>query len=234
MIKIAMFSDLDGSMIYGKDKFTQDEEKIAMSWLNGENLMFSTKAQHNIYSLFKESCEYIPVTARSKKNFFNTHFSKDKHLKHYVVSLGAEITIHNEVDEEWSQNIKNLYEKYNINLSLLFEQLKNLFKNEKHIKIETNDDFFVKIKYPKSNKEETLKIVKRFEHLIDREVLDIVSQKKKIVIKPFFLNKEEAVKYMIKKLNIETTIGIGDNHYYDGPFLELMDFKLFHEKMDLI
>lgn len=226
MKKILLFLDLDDTIFQTRRK-NKDATIQATYPANIEKASYMSNSQSLMFELFYNNPDVmiIPVTARDIEQYKRTEISKKSLI---AVTYFAGMIVHNnEIDLHWQKNIQDNYKKMQLDISTIFTDLQqeldpSIFKS--HIV----EDFYIVIKN---------KFNSSFEHNQQNEILKLLLLKKitdeyfihhnnnNISIIPKFIDKKNAVKYLIEKYQPELTIGMGDS-FTDINFMNLCDFKI--------
>jgi len=232
--KILFFTDLDDTIIQtarkvdkdkGKSVFAYKKDGEAGSYIYNETLLFLEKIKN-------AGIELIPTTARNLDSYKRTLFCKHFAPKCIILNFGATILLSGTEDKEWKDRISDLYKKIKP-IDEIVSDIGKILNKEYNITVKSVDNYYVSIHNKAfSGEEDVLTHIKhKLESYIDIMGGDfyIHENGNSFAILPNFINKGNAVEYIIKKRKPSLTIGAGDNPS-DILFLNKMDFTMIPKK----
>ena len=228
-MKAIIFVDLDDTIFQTKIKNQQGFIPVTTA-RNDKYTSYMTPSQSLLWDVFvnHESMKIIPVTLRGVKEYSNTQISKNPKVITSVLYFSGLITHNDYIDEAWANHIKNSFLTLSLPMGLVFQNLvSNLKKDVFHI--ELVDNFYISIKNLSENEDDAIKqnhaLVKLIKTKIINDEYFLHVKQRNIIIIPNFLDKKNAVQYLINKYNPVLTIGAGDS-LSDWGFMEICDYKL--------
>jgi hydroxymethylpyrimidine pyrophosphatase-like HAD family hydrolase len=225
---ILLFLDLDDTIFQTKRKNSQGFIQ-ATNPENPENTSFMTDGQQLFIDSFLNmaTVKIIPVTARDLEQYKRTVISEHSAVTTAVLYFSALITDNGQIDQIWQEHIKKSYASLKVPLSEIMARISENIDLE-NFKMHCVEDFYIVIKNKSKNKEQYIlqnnELKKKLAALIDDEFY-LHYNSNHISVLPKFLDKKNAVEYLIKKYQPRLTIGAGDS-ITDLNFMELCDFKM--------
>lgn len=228
MQNILLFLDLDDTIFQTKRKNSRGVIP-ATNPENPINTSFMTKGQELFLDIFfnTDRLKIIPVTARDLEQYKRTVISNHPEVTTAVMYFSAVIIDNGEIDVVWQEHIKNSYSKLKYSLGEVFEKVSNNI-DQTNFKIHSVEDFYLVIKNRSVNKEQYIiqndELKNKLSALLNDEYY-VHYNSNNISVLPKFLDKKNAVEYLIKKYRPQLTIGAGDS-ITDLNFMQLCDFKI--------
>jgi HAD superfamily hydrolase (TIGR01484 family) len=225
---ILIFLDLDDTIFQTKRKNSQGIIQ-ATNPENPENISFMTEGQKLFTDIFlnRDNVKIIPVTARDMEQYKLTLLSNNPNITTAVTYFSAVITDHGEIDQEWQEHIKNSYSKLKFSVREIMEKI-TANADLENFKIHSVEDFYIVIKNRSKDKNQYIIQNEELKNKLSAMINDeyyIHYNSNNIAVLPKFLDKKNAVEYLIKKYRPLLTIGAGDS-ITDLNFMELCDFKI--------
>lgn len=205
-MKTAIFSDLDRTVLFS-DRFigTNYSSIIPKNMIAVEMFVSKKGSTHTgymnrqVFQFIKDNNLFIPVTARSIKRFLDI---KDMENKEYAItSCGGYILYKGEIDKEYRATLNINQEE----LNEIANRLNGGVVDKTYVYTKIYDWFIIK------------EYINRYQCLFD--------EKGGLTILPKGVNKENAIKYLVKKLGIKKTICCGDSEL-DIGMLSIADIKV--------
>lgn len=206
---MAVFSDLDRSIIYSKRFLGENSKELEIEVYKGENISYiSRKTVNLIKKINKNSC-FIPTTTRTIEQFKRIEFAKyGLNFKYAITSNGGNILINGEIDKDYKIFIEKKLEQ-----SLSIDDTIKLLQKYKSLdgikKIRKAEELFFYIVVDKE--EFDLKSIEGFIREIKGLNWDTYINGTKVYFVPSALKKSTAIKYICDKLNYKQTFAIGDS-----------------------
>lgn len=228
MKEIMIFVDLDDTLFQTKRK---KENGIFQATYpaNPENISYMTDYQKLFIDLLSDSEKtvIVPVTARDNQQYFRTDLSRNSKVKIACTYFGGQILEDNKPLFEWESFIKESYEKINPSMNDIFNKVYQLIDHEL-FNLTMSEHYYLVIK----NKNKLLNNYKIQNEKLKVLLSGIISDNyflhhndNNISILPKFIDKKNAVEYLIKKYKPVLTIGVGDS-LTDLGFMSLCNFKI--------
>jgi len=244
--KIFLFSDIDETLIYPKNKMNPDKNNLLEAEVESDQDQ-KTYIYNHYYEFIdriiqSELFEFVPVTHRTLEEYQRTFFYRDYRLKNVILNSAGNIFIDGEKDSHWEVNIKK--QLLNLKIDILqvvqnFElEFYEHFERLKVPKIRHIDLQYIVIKnssFPNSPdvtnsiKDFVTKLF--FKYQLEKDFY-IYKNYNTFLILPNFINKAAGVEYLINKYKPFFVIGAGDN-LSDLKFLNMADFALIPQKSTL-
>jgi len=236
--KIFLFSDLDDTLIQTTRKTDFSRETIVAGYnREGEASSHIYKSTKKFLDKIIESghFEFIPTTARNLESYSRTIFYKSYSFEHVILNFSGVIIQNNRVDFHWQTEIKKNFFKLSINIFELHQLTERYFYENLDSKympdIKNIDNQYISI-YNKKFREQP-EMSKMVSQIISKFIYTYKLNSEFYVYKndasfgilPKFLNKKNAVNYLIERYKPSFVIGAGDN-ISDLDFMNLADFSL--------
>jgi len=236
--KIFLFSDLDDTLIQTTRKTDFSRETVVGGY-DKEGKISSYMYKNSKYFLDKimdsGHFEFIPTTARNLESYSRTIFYKNYNFEYAILNFSGVIIQNNRIDIHWQTEVKRNFFKLSINIADLLQLTERYFYenlDSKYMPIIKNiDNQYISI-YNKKFREQP-----EMTKLVSKVVMEFIYKYKLTTdfyvykndasfgILPKFLNKKNAVNYIIERYNPPFVIGAGDN-VSDLDFMNLADFSL--------
>ena len=212
------FSDLDRTIIYSKKFIKNDCNEISVEKYNGEDISYMTKKSIDILSNINKEKVFIPTTTRSIEQYKRIEFQKNNiNFEWAIVCNGGCILHNNERVKEWDIIINERLKECGS-----FEVIRSNFKEYEDIKgIKKVSEvykmfFYIIVENDIFNKE----LLKNYVEYLKKENWCIYYSGRKIYFIPNVIKKEEAIKYLVEKLDIKSFTALGDS-IMDKGMLEI-------------
>lgn len=228
---MAVFSDLDRSIIYSKRFLGNNERELEIEIYKNENISYISKKTIELIKEINKYNYFIPTTTRTIEQFKRIEFKKyDLNFKYSITSNGGNILIDEQIDKEYNLFInEKLEQSLNIKDCIkLFEEYKNI-KGIKKLRKADNFFFYIVV----DNNVFDLESIKDFIEKIENFNWKMYINSSKIYFMPNKLKKSTAIKYLCDKLNLKNTFSIGDS-IMDKDMLEFCDKSYLLNHGDLI
>ncbi len=226
--KAILFIDLDDTIFQTKRKNATGIIPVTQHE-NPNNISYMTKAQDIFTDIFFSypDLQIIPVTARNTQQYNRTYLSKDKRINTFVTCFGADIHNQSLIDSYWKDYIDDKYVKLKPSLNILLENILSIeYKDNFNISISENRYIIVK------NKSKDVNVFTNQNQDMKNEILKFLSNdyfihfnSNYLSLIPKFIDKKQAVEYLINKYNPTLTIGAGDS-ISDYGFMSLCNYKI--------
>jgi len=236
--KIFLFSDLDDTLIQTTRKTDFSKEVIVGGYnSSGDISSYIYKNTKDFLDKMLESghFEFIPTTARNLASYSRTIFYKHYRFEYAILNFSGVIIQNHHVDLHWETEIRKKYFKLQLNIFDLLQLTERFFYEnleKKYMPIIKNiDNQYISIynKKFRENPEMTKKVSKVITEFIFKNKLNndfyVYKNDASFGILPKFLNKKNAVQYLIERYKPPFVIGAGDN-VSDLDFMNLADFSL--------
>lgn len=228
---MAVFSDLDRSIIYSKRFLGDNKRELQIEIYKNENISYISNKTIELIKEIEKYNYFIPTTTRTIEQFKRIEFKKyDLNFKYSITSNGGNILIDEQIDNEYSLFInEKLKQSFNIETCIkLFEEYKNI-KGIK--KLKKADDFFFYIVV--DNNIFNIETINDFIEKIGNFNWKTYINTSKIYFMPYELKKSTAIKYLCDKLNLKNTFSIGDS-IMDKDMLKFCDKSYLLNHGDLV
>lgn len=217
-------TDLDKTLIFSK-KFIKNEDVETIEYKDNQELSYMTKTALNTLKAINEKITIIPITSRSFEQYKRINLNMK--FKYTILSNGGTILCNDIIDNEWKEIIKKEFSKMNLtNVEALLHNSSSLFEN--YYELRDNSYYYARIK---ENQEfVVLKLLKPF---LGKD-WNCFIQDNKLYVMPKIVSKENALKYLIKKYNLDlsNSFGAGDGRQ-DEKFLSLVPNKISFKDSEL-
>lgn len=230
--KIFFFTDLDDTLIHSHRKLQEDKEyKEAGYNKKGDPHSYICHGTYKyINALIDNGVIVIPTTARNKGAYSRSIFYDDNRINLAIIDFGANILINNQEDETYREIIEKEYENLQYSLDYTYIKLLEFLSNfnlKYQIDIRVQDNHYIALSYDKLKNNNQFN--EFFKNLLEESFLTdeyyLYWNNSSFSILPKFLNKNKAVKYLIKKCKPIFTMGAGDN-INDLDFMKSTDMLL--------
>jgi hydroxymethylpyrimidine pyrophosphatase-like HAD family hydrolase len=210
-------SDLDRTMIYS-NKFLESngikEERIVEYYL-GEPLSFMSERSIELLKKINSTENFIPVTTRTKEQYERIHiFQETIKPKYAIVENGGKILINSLEDKEWTKYIENKFDELKVSKENVLAEFRKCdyewILKEKEVK-----DRFLYFIVDKTIIPED---IDTFFKWLSKQNWEYSLQGRKLYFIPKFINKNDAIKYILDKEKISKYYASGDS-FLDAPMV---------------
>jgi hydroxymethylpyrimidine pyrophosphatase-like HAD family hydrolase len=204
-----VFSDLDRTVIYS-NKFLDTEVKYSniekhedreISYVSLDTIEYIKEIQ--------DIGMFIPTTTRTTEQFKRINFDKyGISFPWAITTNGGCILNNNEVLESWSNEVENIKNK-SCDLNIMVNDFEKYTKLPGVIKFAVASElfFYIVADYSIFN----ISCLQEYVDILDERNWDMYISGRKIYFLPKGITKENAIKYLIKELNIKEFTAIGDS-----------------------
>lgn len=208
-----IFSDLDRSIIYS-NKFLQkyrykDNDYECIETYDGREISYISKKTIKLIQEIQKIGMFIPTTTRTEEQFRRINFSKyNIDFPYVIASNGATILKNNQPLKEWEDIIE--YKKKNSeNIEFMMETFETEVKAKGIPRIRSVENLFFYLVVDESvfNIQDIKKYIDKLDY---RNWMYYISGRK-IYFLPRGITKENAIEYILDKINIKEFIAIGDS-----------------------
>lgn len=202
-----LFSDLDNTLIFSKRALSSKSTKdnlVAVESNNGIPVTYVTKKSYVMLLQLLSDGLLIPVTTRTLSQMNRISMFSEHKSKTFICSNGAEIYINGRLDMKWAKYVQD-------KISHLSISIQDLCKTCKPELLKIRDGFFVQIE----NSPEFKNLYKdTYEKIVNLPDFYMCESGRKLYVMPKFLQKSEAVKYVMKEIGItqKDTVCAGDSN----------------------
>lgn len=210
-------TDLDNTLIHSRQRISNISQCIAVEYKNKKPISYMSKQACDFFEKLKnnENLTIIPVTARSTEQFERITITQN--CPYAILAGGATILDHGEPIKDWSVFINYICDKHGKNYKFFNQYLS---QNLHHIaigpRLVNNAVIFFKLNEEENN------------HTMIREVRELAQshnwhftlQRAKGYLSPSEISKENALKFLIERLDDKNLITAGDGTM-DVPFIKL-------------
>lgn len=217
-------TDLDKTLIFSK-RFVNNEDVEVIEYKDNQELSYMTKTALNTLKSINEKITIIPITSRSLEQYKRIDFNIN--FKYAILSNGGTILYNGIIDNEWKEIIKKEFNKMNLtNVEALLHNSSSLFENFYELK----DDSYYYARVKENQEFVVLKLLKPF---LGKD-WNCFIQDNKLYVMPKFVTKENALKYLIEKYNLDLSdsFGAGDGKQ-DEKFLNLITNRISFKDSEL-
>lgn len=225
-----VFSDLDRSIIYS-NKFRKKEiEHLNIEIYNGKEISYISNSTIEKINEIQKKGMFIPTTTRTLEQFNRIEFSKlSLHFDWAITTNGGVILKNGKPLDSWESKLKNNL-KDSEDIDKLIEKFGKFKEIPGILKFRKAENLFFYIVVDT----DTFKIDMLGEFIEKLELINwnFFVSGRKIYFLPKTLNKENAVKYLADRLEIDTFYSIGDS-MMDRGMLSVADigFVLKHGEL---
>lgn len=222
---IIFHTDLDRTLIYSRN-VDIESKKICVEAKDGEEFSFMTEYGYRMLHKLKEKIMIIPTTTRCIRQY---NYIDLGYIPEYaLVSNGGILLVNGFLDEKWYNESLEISKKARKEIAKVDNILKRLdFENITRME----DELFLMIR-----SENPHKLGEILEQELDREKVDIFSNRIKVYVIPKGIDKGNAMKRFRKlieqKIDITKTISAGDSDM-DIPMLREADVAFAPDTLDL-
>ena len=204
------FSDLDRTLIYSS-KFLKDKNnKICIEYIDGKEINYISKKTINLLKKLQEKRLLIPTTTRSREQFERIDFDKFGIYFEYSIVCNGGIILHNGKPlKEYDNYLKDELKKCG-NINELYNDFKKKYEKYSEIskiRLVHNFFFYIVVDEEKFNDE----ILIDFRKELDCKNWNVFRSGRKIYFLPKVLNKETAIKFLMKYLKEDKLSALGDS-----------------------
>lgn len=229
-MKFSIFTDIDRTIIFSNLFF--DEPKpdniIGIEEYDGRIITHITKEQWSIITDLLKNAYFIPTSARTLAELDRIEIINDIAPKYMVTTNGGKVYVDGLIDKSYEDYMQLMYSTLIVQPMYIEKELNAFIKansyNDKFERIKQADEMYVMIRFNNLKQDYYL-----IQDLIDRwcscGYTEYISHDKLYII-PYFVTKECAVKYLIRKHLPNTySFGMGDTSM-DYNFLKVVDYSL--------
>jgi len=242
--RVFVFTDLDDSLFSSKRKHTKtSDSQIASVNKRGEVESYATLQQQKLVQMLAAlKASFIAVTGRRTSSYQHCIIDQVSNSEYAIVSHGALI-----LDDKseslpcWMTYLNNTYDLKNWQekLTQTHSQLRDYFSEincEARVRLIIDHDIcaYICIKIPVHNQQKNL--LDKISLYLKQLDFRIHCNAGNFAVLPPYANKELAVNYLIKKLNMsdkDVIFGIGDS-LSDLPFIRNLDFAIFPKSSQIM
>jgi len=242
--RVFVFTDLDDSLFSSKRKHTKtSDSQVASINKKGEIESYATLQQQKLVQMLAAlKASFIAVTGRRTSSYQHCIIDQVTHSEYAIVSHGALILDNkSELLPCWMEYLNSTYDlqHWQEKLTQTHAQLIDYFKTincEARVRLIIDHDIctYICIKIPAHNQQKTL--LDKISLYLKQLDFRIHGNADNFAILPPYTNKELAVNYLMKKLNIsdkDVLFGIGDS-VSDLPFMRNLDFAIFPKSSQIM
>lgn len=216
-------SDLDRTLIYSDKFLTEsmvlDKDYFVVEQKEERNISHMTKKAYALLEEIHKKCLFIPVTARTIKEYSRINIFRDKIVPKYaIVSNGGNILINGVPDEIWNKNIKEQLKNEHISHKYVREKMELILSDDWIFREYMAEDLFFyyiidanKIPYNK---------IYDFEIWLKENKWNLSIQGRKMYIMPNCLDKWKAISYIMENEDLDKVVAAGDS---------LLDLKMLNK-----
>jgi len=226
MHNIILFLDLDDTLFQTHRKKPQGSIPATH---NVNTLSYMTKAQHSLWQLFQQHPEanIIPVTARDKRQYYNTFVSQDPKVQTAVLYFSGLILQQGEINLDWQAHMQTAYQNLTVSVDDLYAQLLTYLTTEQqdYFKTYNVDGYYMTLKASLQCPLEVREaIFQKIRDLLPSDYF-IHQNDRALSLLPRCLDKRHAVNYLLEQYQPTLTIGAGDS-LTDWNFMQACDYRL--------
>ncbi|MBF0344296.1 MAG: hypothetical protein HQL06_08705 [Nitrospirae bacterium] len=198
---------------------------------------FMTEAQRLFLDIFlnSEQILVVPITARDTAQYNRTFLSQHPRIKVSVLYYSGLITTDGLHNKQWHKHTQSLYQDLTPSIQAMYERTLRLLNSfvipaqTGIFKLYNVDNYYVTIKhnntsvgdYMQSNE----RLVSELQGIVEYGY-NIYHNDNNISLVPNFLNKKNAVNYLIEQYRPKLTIGVGDS-LSDIGFITQCNYGIF-------
>ena len=242
--RVFVFTDLDDSLFSSKRKHTKTaDSQIASVNKLGEVESYATLQQQKLVQMLAAlQASFIAVTGRRTSSYQHCIIDQVTNSEYAIVSHGALI-----LDEQsellpcWIEYLNNTYDlqHWQEKLTQTHSHLIDYFSAincDARVRLIIDHDIctYICIKIPVHHQQKSLlEQISLYLNQLDFRIHDNAGN---FAILPPYTNKELAVNYLMKKLNMsdkDVVFGIGDS-LSDLPFIRNLDFAIFPKSSQIM
>ena len=211
-------SDLDRTLIYSQ-RFLDDAKDLkakCIEILNGKEISYMSEKAIALLNELVNQEKIIPVTTRSIEQF--RRVKPFQNCQYAITSNGGTILYFGQVLEEWESRIKDIVSKNMDQMEKIMEGIEKQGFFIYQPKLVDNKFIFTKT-------DDVDKCREYLEKVINPSVFQYSIQGQKAYVIPSEISKEEALKFLKRKLGEKELIVAGDSNL-DADMLNFADIAL--------
>ncbi|MDR1481509.1 MAG: HAD hydrolase family protein [Synergistaceae bacterium] len=216
-VRIIFFSDLDNTLIHSYKNARIGD--ICVETRNGRALSYISPNSYKLLRSVAESVEFVPVTTRSVEQYRRLSMLGDNYPRFALVCNGAILLKDGEIDGEWADESRMLFEESIVRLP----EYKKWLEGQPDFFYDTRlaDDFFIFAK-----RVSFAHFTEALDNFVDHALFDLHFAFKKVYIMPKGLTKGAAVtRFMRTYGGGRYSVSAGDSEL-DLSMLEAADRAL--------
>ena len=214
-----LFTDLDRTIIFSTRFVSGDQEidLIPVEEKEGRVISYVSPSALSLLSKLQEQSSFIPVTARKYEEIMRISFIR-KHLPEWMICESGRVIYHNgERLKEWDkvieQEINTIHQEV-LNAQMLFRQI---LEQKHECKVWHINEEMIMAKTA-GMPEEAYVELKEQEGWFLHHGCRLYLQQRKAYLIPTIISKDNAVEFLIDKLQPSITISAGDADMDAGMF----------------
>lgn len=190
---------LDNTLIFSKG-FVKNEDVIAVEYKDNKELSYMTKQAFDYLNSLNEEITIVPISSRSLEEFKQLTFYSM--FEHAILSNGLVILYKGLVEDgNWQYIIQKEFEKMDlVNVESLLYNCSSLFKSNFELR-----DYYYYAEVKEHQEIMALKLLRPFLH----KDWNCFVQNNKLYIVPKIVTKENALKFLTKKYNLDLPHSFG-------------------------
>lgn len=219
-------SDLDRTLIYSQsfiDDGSKKSEVICVETLNNKKISFMTTKSIVLLNRLLSQRKIVPVTTRSTEQF--RRVKPFQNCEYAITSNGGTILYFGHELEEWKSRIDDIVRKNSYQMEGIMDKIGKQGFCIYQPKLVENKFIFTKTN-------DIYKCREYLEKIINLKGFKYSIQGQKVYVIPNEISKEEALKFLKKKLGEKELIVAGDSNL-DVDMLDFADIALIPGHSDL-
>lgn len=204
-----VFSDLDRSVIYS-NKFLDTEVKYSnIEKYEGREISYISLDTIEYIKQIQDIGMFIPTTTRTTEQFNRINFEQfGINFPWAITTNGGYILKNNKVLESWNKEVQNIKNK-SCGLNIMIKDFEKYTKLPGVIKFAVASElfFYMVVDYSIFD----INCLKEYVNTLDGKNWNMYISGRKIYFLPKGITKENAIKYLLKELNIKEFTAIGDS-----------------------
>ena len=225
MSKIFVFTDLDDTLFQTRRKCSTP--MIKQATFATDNPSFMTTAQRCLLDLYLDhrDVDVIPITARNKAQYDRTFLAREPKITHAVLYYSGMILQNGAPDQAWSRAIQGKLDSLVPTVAAYMAELNNHAVVPELFELNMVDGYYIHIRHKhKTNYQQDVAALHAAITSVHSNYY-IYQYDRSIVLLPAWLNKREAMQYLMDKYQPNLTIGMGDQ-LTDIGFMLNADFAM--------